>query len=79
MQTLLNAIRTCLAMRLVALALRVFPRGRSERDGLFRGRNEQRLYDRYEAFTRLLKNEPLPFDRWREIRSTFFLRNQGAA
>jgi len=60
--------------RLLCAAIWCLPAESSERAGLLRGLAEQRDYDRYAAFASLCCEKPLPFDKWREVRSTFRLR-----
>lgn len=63
---LLCDLRTWIGMWLVSLAMLVLPRGASERSGIARGLDEQRQYDRYEAYCLALNSCPVGFQRWRE-------------
>jgi hypothetical protein len=74
MQSLISRIREALGSKILQLGLRVLPKDASERVGALRGLAEQRLFDRYEGYTLLLKESPYPFERWREISGTMFLK-----
>jgi hypothetical protein len=74
MQTLLNRIKEALGLKLLSAAMALLPKDAPAHIGAARGLAEQRQYDRYEGYTLLLGAPPIQFDRWREIRSTFFLR-----
>ena len=63
---MLNLLRHRIGGRLLAWALATLPCDSSEFIGCRRGLAEQRDYDRYEGYTRLLAGDVLPFDRWRE-------------
>ena len=78
MQNRFRDLLTTLGLGLLRLALRILPRGTSEREGTFRGLAEQRLYDRYEGYTLLVGGAPYSFDKWRAIRETFRLKFRGA-
>lgn len=59
---------------LVLRGITLMPVDSTLRAGLIRGAMEQREYDRYEGYTRLVGEKPYPFDRWREIHSTLQIK-----
>jgi hypothetical protein len=66
MRKLLNKLLEALGMRLLSVALEALPKDCSVRTGALRGLAEQRAYDRYEGYAELLKEQPVPFEKWRE-------------
>lgn len=59
-------IRRALARKLMRWALRVLPFQSFEYLALARALTEAREYDRYEGYTLLMREKPIPFPRWRE-------------
>jgi hypothetical protein len=66
MRTLLKLIMEALGRLLLSVATDVLPKDSPARIGAMRGLAEQRAYDRYEGYTELLKEKPVPFEKWRE-------------
>lgn len=66
MRNLIHDFLEALGMKFLTVALKVLPEDCPQREGVFRGLREQRLYDNYENYTLLLNERPLSFDRWRE-------------
>lgn len=59
-------LREWFGLILLEYALRVLPTFNTTREGVMRGMREQRDYDRYYAYTTMLGETPVSFDRWRE-------------
>jgi hypothetical protein len=62
----IESFRTSVARWLVGLALKVFPHENEERSKILRGRHERRLYDRYVAYTLMMRDQPMPFAIWKQ-------------
>ena len=67
MQAIFDWFQETVGLLLIEAAIRVLPKDTSPREGVMRGLKEQRQYDRYEGYTRLMDSKPLPFERWREV------------
>lgn len=65
-----NLIRTWLGHFLLCKALDLLPASDSDRQGLLRGWREQRAYDRYQAYCRLLGTIEVSFSAWRQMTET---------
>ena len=69
-------LRAILGAWMMKLALQMLPKGETMKEGALRGMKEQREFDRYEGYTQILGEKPIPFLRWREIMGTFRLRSE---
>ena len=63
---ILAGLRERFGVYLLDLALRVLPGRCPARETLLLHVREQREYDRYWAFARIVGDDPLPFERWRQ-------------
>lgn len=59
-------MRRALARWLMRRALHFLPACSYEHQALTRALDEARAYERYEGYTLLMRERPLPFERWRE-------------
>jgi hypothetical protein len=73
-----DTIYEALGLFLLSVAVNVLPEDAPARTGALRGLAEQRAFDRYEGYTLLLQQRPLPFDRWREVFQTLHVKMRGA-